>query len=450
MAKPKNTNPHSLESEAVLLASCLLSEDGSVYDETSQIVQHTDFYSVRNATIYATMGKIVGKGLELSDITLLEQLRSDGEEDNVGGIGAIYEIQEACETPTHAKYAANVVREKSKLRQTIRHCRLAIEEAENGSDELTADSITSTLEGHIQEIHADVNQDDTISGTAYTIEDDLKSMMAGTYERKGLKFGIDSIDEKLPDGLMGGTVTVISAPSSCGKTQAALNCALRRGITDGLPVGIFSYEMPTIQLARRMLSTSSGVNLARFRDQVANSSDQQKVDEALNKMKESTILTNYTHRSVDSMCSLARQWKRRHGIKLLVIDYLQLLDAPNSKMGSVEGISYNSKRIKGLALELDIPILLLSQVNREAVKRLAFNPEVGLLMHDLIGASAIEADADNVLMFWPTKGDPAASRQIDGHNRPYMCLSGQFAKYREGERGVRFQMQFIEGIGRFH
>ena len=118
-------------------------------------------------------------------------------------------------------------------------------------------------------------------------------------------------------------------------------------------------------------------------------------------------------------------------------------------MGSVEAIAYNSKKIKDLALELEIPVLLLSQVNREAVKRLAFNPEGGLYTHDLIGASAIENDSDNILIFWPSEGDPEKSRKLDVNYKPYMSLRGQFAKYREGTRGVRFDIKFIEQTGRF-
>ena len=448
MAKLKPA-PHSSESEEVVIASCLLDEEGGVYDEVSQIVQASDFYAERNKIIFAAIGKIVADGQACSEISLMDYLEKDGSLEEIGGLQAIYYIQGRIETSVHAKYAAKIVKEKSKLRQIIKSARLAIEEAQGSGESKGSDSISATLEAQIQQIHTDVNQDDTIGQISYTIEDNLKAMMAGTYERLGLKFGIPSIDEKLTDGLVAGTVTVIAAPSSCGKSQAALNCALRHGITNKIPVGIFSYEMPTIQLGNRMLSTSAGVRLDRFRDQVANESDQRRVAEALQKMKDSTILTNYTHRTVETMCSLARQWKRRHGIKLLVIDYLQLLDAPNNKMGSVEAISYNSKRIKSLALELDIPILLLSQVNREAVKRLAFNPKVGLLMHDLIGASAIECDGDNVLLFWPTEGDPDKSRKVDENGKPFMCLSGQFAKYREGERGIRFEMKFIEGVGRF-
>jgi replicative DNA helicase len=439
--------PFSLESEHVVIGACLLESDGSVYDTCSQIVDASDFYLERHRILFETIGQLVSDGVEISTITLLEKLRSNGQEDHVGGYTAISAIQDSVETATHASFSAKVVKEASRKRGIIRTAREAVEACYEG--ETKSDDVVAKIESSIIHMSKDQCEDDTISKAAGEVEEDLKAMMAGTYDQQGLKFGIDSIDDHLMDGLVNGTVTVVAAPTSVGKSQAALNCSLKLGITDKLPCGYFSYEMLAKQLSKRMLQTASGVNLGKFRDQCATSSEQKAVHESLQKLKDSTILTNYSHKSVDSMASLARQWKRKHGIKILTIDYLQRMDSPNSKMGSVEAIAYNSKKIKDLALELEIPVLLLSQVNREAVKRLAFNPEGGLYTHDLIGASAIENDSDNILIFWPSEGDPEKSRKLDVNYKPYMSLRGQFAKYREGTRGVRFDIKFIEQTGRF-
>ena len=236
MPSSKNTQPHSLESETVVLASCLLSEDGSVYDEVSQVIQPSDFYVTRNSIIFSTIGEIVGKGLELSDITLLEQLRSNGNEDEVGGISTIYTIQEACETSTHATYAANIVKEKSKLRQTIRHCRLAIEEAEEGEEE--ADSVTSKLEASLQSLQDvdDGKGDGSIRSAAEALREDYKAMVSGTYEVSAMPTRIAQVDEKLScGGVANGEVMVIAAPTSCGKTALALNIVLQNAVTHDTP-----------------------------------------------------------------------------------------------------------------------------------------------------------------------------------------------------------------------
>ena len=440
--------PSSEESEIVVIGSCLLSSDGSVYDSVSQIITTSDFFYPKNKILFDAIGQLVAKGEDVSEITLLEKLRKDGNDVSVGGIQAIYGIQERVTTSLQATYASREVKDKSQLRELIRVTGIARESAYSMEED--AETISAGLQEEILSM-SDVDDDaDSIAKAAGEVEEDLKAMMAGTYEKIGLKFGIPSIDEKLLDGLVDGTVTIVAAPTSVGKSQAALTCALKNGVTAGLPVGYFSYEMRAKQLSRRIIQTTSGVSLARFRDQVANDSDQMKVKGTIEKLKGCTIMTNCTHRTIESVASLARLWKRKHGLRILFIDYLQLMDSPNSKMSSAEGIAHNSKHIKALALDLDIPIVVLSQVNREAVKRLAFSPEGGLHVHDLIGSSSIEADSDNILLFWPTEGDPAKSRRVDGTGVEYMALSGQFGKYREGQRGVRFEMKLVEATGRFH
>lgn len=440
--------PNSPESEMVVIGSCILSSDGSVYDRVSQILTTSDFYSQRNQIYFDTIGKLVSGGIEVDEVTVGETIRKGGNEDFMGGWSALSSLLSNVETTGMAMFSAREVKEKSDLRKIIRSSREAEEAAYSMGE--TAETISAGLQEKLLSM-SDVDDDaDSIASAVVDVEEDLKAMMDGTYEKIGLKFGIPSIDDKLLDGLVDGTVTVVAAPTSVGKSQAALTCALKNGVTQGLPVGYFSYEMRAKQLSRRIIQTTSGVSLARFRDQVANASDQKKVKDTIDKLKKCTIMTNCTHRDIESVASLARLWKRKHGLRLLVIDYLQLMDSPNNKMSSAEGIAHNSKRIKALALDLDIPILVLSQVNREAVKRLALCPEGGLHVHDLIGSSSIEADSDNILLFWPTEGDPAKSRRVDGTGVEYMALSGQFGKYREGQRGVRFEMKLVEATGRFH
>ena len=438
--------PHSIEHEEGIIACCLNSADAQYLDSAIECgLKASDFYKTLHQAMFSAMLDISKEGKSVDECSLLEHAKKSGQEIEIQDI---YQIQGRVEVPSVEKLKGlcDTVIEHSKLRNLIKLNRLAIEDCYESVD---SGEIMSRLENEIIHIGQDECEDDTISRAAESVENDLKSMMAGTYERKGLRFGIDSVDEQLPHGLENGTVTVVAAPSSCGKTQVALNCLLKNSITNGLPCADFSYEMPATQLARRMLQTASGVNLEVFRNQSANSEQQRAVAESIKKLKESTILTNHNHKTVDCMASLARQWKRKHDIKLLVIDYLQRMDSPNHKMSSVESVTYNSRKIKDLALELDIPILELSQVNREAVKRLEFNPEKGLLMHDLIGASAIECDSDNILIFWPENGDPEASRMRDVNYKPYLSLRGQFAKQREGTRGVRFSIKFIEQTGRF-
>ena len=439
-----SNQPHNLEAERVVIASCLL--EASVFDDVSQIIGADDFYREHHKVIFTALAELASEGPEFTEIELCEKLKAKGRLEEIGGVEAIYAIQDQVETAVQAVSSAKVVRDKSRLRQIIRASRLAIERSER--DEPPED-VQVSLENELIRLAQTSDEDSRISDATLEVFGELERMNAGEMPAVGFRFGVDGIDSRLPDGLLPGTVTVLSAPTSCGKSQLALNLVLRNAIQNSLKAGYFSYEMPAKQLARRMLQTSSGVNLGLFRDMRADAGDIQKVTEARDKLSQTTILTNHNHRTSDGMASLTRQWRRKHGIEMIVVDYLQLMDAPNNKMSSVDSVAYNSRRIKTLAMDLNVPVVVLSQVNREAVKRLAFKPEGGLLVHDLIGGSAIECDADNVFIFWPKEGDPEASRMREEDYRPYMQLRGQWAKFREGTRGERFDFKFVEESGRF-
>jgi len=445
MPKSKNTHPHSLESETVVLASCLLSEDGSVYDEVSQVVQPSDFYVARNSIIFSTMGKIVGKGLELSDITLLEQLRSDGNEDEVGGISTIYTIQEACETATHSKYSSQIVKEKSKLRQTIRHCRLAIEEAEEGEE--GADSVTSKLEASLQSLQDvdDGKGDGSIRTAAEALREDYKAMVNGTYEVSAMPTRIAQVDEKLScGGVANGEVMVIAAPTSCGKTALALNIVLQNAVTHDIPGLYFSFEMQAKSLANRMIQTCAATPLNRLHDGMMKPEYQKRVWEATDKMAEAPIFTNHYVKSIDELRAKARMYKRKHKIEWIVIDYLQLVPWDRN-MKKNDGIAEVSHQVKLMAMELDVPVFLLAQVNREGAKR-----ESGLTLYDLKDSGDIENDSDIILLLWPDGKDVDEARRVDAEHGAYVSLKYNIAKQREGARDVKGKFIFKNHIGRFH
>jgi replicative DNA helicase len=438
--------PHNLEAEEGVLACCLI--DSSVYDDIAINLSDDMFYVERHKLLWESMGKLLGDGKGLDEVNLLEQLKKDGNLDAVGGLSTIYSIQDRADTTLQAATWASIVASKWRLRATIRSCREAIEASYGQEGE--PEDVTAQLEANIVSINKDAQEDSTIAKATKEVWAEIESMRDGTYVARGLKFGIPTIDEHLPHGMEPGTITVLSAPSSCGKSQLAINVAMRQAIQDGMSVGYCSYEMLSQQLARRMLRISSGIDLGRVADGVANRSELVALEETRVKLENCNILTDHLHYKVENLSSLARQWKRKHNIGLLVIDYLQLLESPNSKMSSVESVAHNSKCLKRLALDLGIPLMVLSQVNKEAEKRLVFNPDKGLIHQDLIGSSSIFQDADNIFMFWPKEGDADASRKIDQGGRPYMEMRGHFAKEREGTRGKRFDFKFIEKKGRFN
>ena len=438
------TQPYSREAEDVVIASCLLGTDASIYDQVSQIIDSSDFCVYANQILFDCIGKLAMAGSEISEIELLEQVRKDGMEEDVGGLSTIYAIQDITETPISAVPAAKRVLAYSKLRKLLRASRLATEEAYASPGEY--DGIAAKLEASIQAISdvKDSEGDGSISHATALLKEDFESMLAGTYVIESLPTGIDQIDLQLDAGGIGkGEVMVLSAPTSCGKTQFALNVVLRAAVTKGVAGLYFSFEMPAKQLAKRMTQTTSACNLKQLREGVMSADKQKRVFESLERLSKSPIFTEHYVRGINELRAKARTYKRKHDIQWLVVDYLQLVPIP-SNAKKHDAIAQISHEIKLMAMELDIPVILLAQVNREGAKR-----ESGLSLHDLKDSGDIENDADIILLMWPDGVDVDDARRFDADNTPYVSLKYNIAKNREGERDVKGKLKFLNQTGRF-
>lgn len=432
--------PFAQDAEEVVIGSCLLPEGDDTFDIVHQIVKAEDFFDPACKLIFECMTELANDNHPIDEITVFDRVRRKNIEGEIGGISRLYEIQEKVQTSLMSINASKIVKERSQARSLLLASRKCIEGILEGNN---AESASILLDKSIRDI-VDADQKEAgIKDASEALKEKLESMLEGNYEFTSLKTGIDHLDDKLDEGGIGkGEVFVISAPTSCGKSQLALNIVLRAAVTDGKPIGIFSFEMPTEQLTKRMAQTASATNLRKFRDQVASESDKEAVYESLRRIKEAPIYTEHYVRNIDELRSKARSMKRKYKIEALVIDYLQLIPY-DTKMSKAEGISFISHGIKQLAIELDIPIILLAQVNREGAKR-----DSGLSIHDLRDSGDIENDADVILLMWARGGDINNCRFTDGQNS-YIELDYKIAKNREGERDLMGKFKFINQIGRF-
>ena len=266
--------PNSMEAEEVVIASCLLSEDGSCYDEVSQIVQPTDFYSVRNKAIFSAIGKIVRDGQLCSEITLADYLEKDGSLEEVGGLQAIFQIQQRVETEVHAKYSAKIVREKSKLRRIIRHSRASVERAERGED---PDEIIGSLDSNIVSICDERESEFDLSSCIDRAVEQLTTVS----DELIIPSGLASFDAEMADGGMkAGQMHTIGARPGRGKTTMALNIA-GRTCTTGNGVGVISLEMSDVELVKKLVCMKAQVNFDKFKDNLHTQEEQDKVDAAV-------------------------------------------------------------------------------------------------------------------------------------------------------------------------
>lgn len=432
--------PQNLSAEHAVISCCLLQGNSDAYDSISRTLKSEDFYSFQHQLAFQGIADLANDGQPVDEIHLVEKLKVNNSIDEVGGVAGIFGLTEGAETTTSIKYYADIVKEKSNLRKLHRSYRLAAERA--ASEQLPASDIQGAVESDLGDDMTSGAGIEKISTSVEVLKEEFQQMKDGTFVKDVVRTHIPHLDEKLGMGGIGaGEVCIVAAPTSCGKSAVAINIALRASKTDAVPTCIFSFEMPQKQIARRMVQTLSGVNLRQIEENVASTAKVKAVNSANDTLSTLPIYTVHSVQGADDLKGQIRILVRKHGVRLVVIDYLQLIPFGN-KLGKTEGISAISHKIKQIAVELGIGILLLAQVNREGAKR-----ESGLSLYDLKDSGDIENDADAVVLMWPKGGDVESAKKVDAVG-PYTELQYSVAKNREGERDVRgiFKLYHCVGI----
>ena len=433
---------NAIEAEESVLASCMSDTDGATYDEISSNLTLSDFSCNKNSSIYKCIGSVINNNDELNEVTVAHELRKINMLEDVGGLPRLFSIMKSACTPLAGRSSAKIVLSKSRSRKLSRHYRMQLEEL--GEDADPSDVATKT-EAEVRKIMDSSGiGSNTLLESAVSLKKRLHSIADGTYVSKKIPTGIDHLDAKLDEGgVAQGEVCVIAAPTSCGKSQLALNFVLRNSIKENTPSAIFSFEMPASQLTKRMTQTCSAVNLKKCVDKTITSHESVLVDAAIDKVGAAPIYTVHHVRGIDDLRSKARSLKRKYDVKIIVVDYLQLIPF-NSKLSKHEGISQASHGIKQMAMELDVAVILLAQINRTGAMR-----DTGLVLYDLKDSGDIENDADIVLLMYPRGGDIENCKATDGKGVSYLEMDYNIAKNREGERDLKGRFKFINHIGRF-
>ncbi len=442
MENQTNQIPTNIDAEEAVIACCLIADDTTIYEDLSQTITHEDFYLYKNQLIFKSLGNLADEKLPLDEIHLMEDLKRHNFLEEVGGVAELFRIQERVSTPTSSKYYANIVKEKARLRAMLRSYRIATEKIEREEDD--SEMIKEQVDDSLSSLTFVEEKPNDLKDTTEELKLEFKSMLDGTYTTDAIKTGIPHLDEKLGNGgISAGEVVTLSAPTSCGKSALALNVALKCATANNEPCAIFSLEMPQKQITKRMVQVLAGVNIKQIQDKVISEDNMTLVDNAIDRLHGLPVYTSHSVKSAKDLGSQLRKLVEKHGVKLAIVDYLQLIPF-SGKMGKAEGIADISHKIKQIALELNIGILLLAQVNREGAKR-----ESGLSLYDLKDSGDIENDADVVLLMYPKNGDFEESKQVDSKGC-YTELEYKLAKNREGERGTTGTFKFYHSIGRFY
>jgi len=439
--------PHSIECEMGVLGCILLSPNDCLGDCISKLRSGAEvFYDLRHQTIYSALLEMYDAREAIDIITLQQRLKDRQLLEQVGGIAYLSALPDTVPSAANLSYYLDFVQEKYLLRKMIHTCTDVVGRIYD-------------FEGEIDQLMDEVERDILRISEARVAADDnkIKNLVEtaiGTIEnyfnRQGVLGGVSTgfTDfDRMTDGLHGGEMVVIAARPSMGKTSLAMNIAEHVVLNQKLPVGVFSLEMTAESLVLRVLCSNAKVNLRNIREGFMSEHDFPKLTNSAGKLANAPLfIDDSSGLSILQLRAKARRMWQQYGIKLFVVDYLQLLHstARRSQDNRQQEIADISSGIKSLAKELNVPVIVLSQLNRELEKDKNRKPR----MSDLRESGAIEQDADLVgLLYKPSSDDEesAVNEDPDGSGIPVNLL---IAKQRNGPTGD-VNLTFLKQYTRF-
>ncbi|MBP9759749.1 MAG: replicative DNA helicase [Candidatus Pacebacteria bacterium] len=386
--------PQALDAEKALLGAIMLKPD-CMYD-VSDILSSESFYVDKHRVIYGAIRDLFVKSDPIDALSVSERLKANKDLERIGGRAYLAELADGVPASANAYHYAKLVSKTATLRALIEGAEYI---AELGFDESRdLEEILDSAEKRLMEItntpslHKFVAMRDEL-GEAW---DRLEMLQKSKDEMRGIPTGYPALDNLLA-GFQKSDLIILAARPSVGKTALALDIARQTSIQHGTAVGIFSLEMSSQQLVDRMLASEARVDAWKLRTgNLSTDAEFEQVREAIDRLSTAPIfMDDKPGNNILSMRSVARRMKREHGLGLIIVDYLQLMSptGKHSADSTVQQVTEISRALKGLARELDVPVLALSQLSR-AVEQRGGKPRLS----DLRDSGSIEQDAD-VVMF---------------------------------------------------
>jgi replicative DNA helicase len=440
--------PHSPEAEQGVLGCVLLSPNDCLGECVEKFKQGAEaFYDLRHQTIFTMLAEMYDKREAIDVITLQQRLKDKQLLEEVGGIAYLAALPDVVPSAANLGFYLDIVQEKYLLRRMIQTCTDVVGRVYDYEGEV--DALMDEVERDILRISESRVQDQSL-----TIKDLVKraiNTIEDFHQRQGMLTGVGTgfADlDKMTSGLHPGEMIVIAARPSMGKTSLAMNIAEHVAIDQRLPVGVFSLEMTAESLVLRMLCSRSRVNLRSVREGFLAERDFPKLTGSAGKLAGAPLfIDDSSGLSILQLRAKARRLAQQHGIKLFVIDYLQLLHSTSRRIDNrQQEIADISGGIKSLAKELNVPVIVLSQLNREPEKR-----ERGAepRLSDLRESGAIEQDADLVgLLYKPGKPGGDEDEGAGGDEQDALPVNLVIAKQRNGPTGD-VKLTFLKSYTRF-
>ena len=435
--------PHSPEAEQGVLGCVLLSPNDCVGECVEKFKAGSEvFYDLRHRAVYEVLVEMFDQREAIDVITLQQRLKNKQQLEQVGGIAYLASLPDMVPSAANLSYYLEIVHEKFVLRKLIQTCTDVVGRVYDHEGE---------VDGLLDEVERDILRisEARVEGKTDKIKELVKkaiNLIEDYHQRQGMLTGVGTgfpeLD-KMTSGLHGGEMIVIAARPSMGKTSLAMNIAEAVSIDQKLPVGVFSLEMTSESLVLRMLCSRSRVNLRNVREGFLAERDFPKLTGAAGKLANAPLFIDDTSgMSILQLRAKARRMAQQYGIKLFVIDYLQLLHSTARRAENrQQEIADISNGVKSLAKELNVPVIVLSQLNRELEKDKDRKPRLS----DLRESGAIEQDADLVcLLYKPSREEEEGA----GEEQDAVPVNLFIAKQRNGPTGD-VQLTFLKSYTRF-
>ena len=388
--------PQNIEAEKAVLGAMLIKKEAII--EVQEILCPEDFYREAHKVAYEAMQKLMDNEEAVDIVTLTEELRKEGHLERVGGVRFVTDIANTVPTAANISYHAKIVKEKAELRRLIDAATAIAAAAYEDTDEVV--NIMDEAEKRILAVAAGQNTKGF---------EPMKAILLRTFERinnlyeskgniTGISTGFKDLDY-ITSGLQPSDLVLVAARPSMGKTAFTLNIASYIGLHNLGTVAFFSLEMSKEQLMQRMLCSEGGIDAQRLRTGQLEDDEWTRLVETSNRLNNAPIYIEDTAGiTVMEMRSKARRLKAEHGLSVIFIDYLQLMQGRSFKNNDNRNqeISDISRSLKALARELDVPVIALSQLNRSVESRQVKRP----MLSDLRESGSLEQDADIVMFLY--------------------------------------------------
>jgi len=366
------TPPHSVEAEQAVLGGLLL--DPIAWDNVADTVTREDFYRPDHQLIFEAIGALAGEGKPCDVVTVSQQLERTGQLDGAGGLAYLSSVARDTPSAANVRAYADIVRERSLLRQLIRAGTDIAAAAFKNEGETARDLVDRAeqrvfeiAEGSFRRREGAVSVRTLLPG----VIDQIDEWHNNPDKLRGLPTGFTDFD-KITGGLRPGDLVIVAGRPSMGKTTLAVNMAEYAAVNPATraSVAIFSMEMPSEQVITRMLSSIGGVPLNSLRSGKISDEDWVRITSATSQLSEAKIFVDETPAlNPTELRARARRVKREHGLSLVVVDYLQLMQVPGTVENRATEIAEISRGLKALAKELSVPVIALSQLNRGVEQR---------------------------------------------------------------------------------